>query len=231
MRVQIVRGLAGSEFGGAPTSQILLFFEGFPAAEAMNFVLRPTDTYERVDGKHGASREKEKDREREREGSPATGGSAVAAVQMGDGRFGVRLVDAKFSLPNADFEEKEKERRKERERAEKEGRAVVADGKRESGGGGGGAGGKEREKESSLTGKWRMSRASHSTPDANAYTAAEAEELHNRALELGLDKAVGVSGAGEAEALRRRFVHLDDLEFADMHDDVFIGFGSEQGES
>ena len=240
VRVQIVRGLSGSDFGGAPTSQILLFFDHFPAADAMNFLLRPTDAYERVDGKH-APKDKDRDRDRDRdrvdsrENSPALGGGggggAGGGGGGGDGRFGVRLVDAKFSLPNADFEEKEKERKKERERAEraaeKEGRADV---KRDSGGRE-----KERDRDRDSASKWRMSRsgnpnvAAGGSLDPNAY--ADTEELGRRAQELGLDVAVGIGGGRDAEALRRRFVCLDELEFAEMHDDVFVGFGSEQGES
>ncbi|KAI9692469.1 MAG: hypothetical protein M1822_006700 [Bathelium mastoideum] len=218
VRVQIVRGLSGSEFGGAPTSQILLFFEGFPAADAMNFQLRPTDAYERVDGK-ASSVWKDRDRDRDRESSPA--GSTAGASGAGDGRFGVRLVDAKFSLPHADFEEKEKERRKERERADKEGRGGSGEGKRDSGGRE-----KDRDKEN-VSARWRMSRSNHSTPEIGAY--GDGEELPSRAQELGLEKATGIAGGREAEALRRRFVCLElELEFAEMHDDVFVGFGSEQ---
>ncbi|KAL9091111.1 MAG: hypothetical protein Q9165_005038 [Trypethelium subeluteriae] len=230
VRVQIVRGLSGSDFGGAPTSQIALFFEGFPAADAMNFLLRPTDAYERVEGKH-APRDKEREKEREsREASPAIGGGGggggggAAGGVGGEGKFGVRLVDAKFSLPNADFEEKEKERRKEREKAERAAEKEGRDAKRDSGG-------RERERDKEKESRWRMSRSGHANAtgqDPNSY--ADGEGLERRAQELGLDAALGVGGGKDAEALRRRFVCLDELEFAEMHDDVFIGFGSEQGQ-
>ena len=225
VRIQIVRGLSGSEFGGAPTSQILLFFENFPAADAMNFQLRPTDAYERLDGKYAfkdKDKDKDKDRERERERetrdqSPAMGGG-------GDGKYGIRLVDAKFSLPNADFEEKEKERKKEREKAEKAAEKEGRDGKRDSGG-------REKDRDKENAGRWRMSRSINPPPTAlDSSGHADTEELGRRVQELGLDKAVGIGGGGDAEALRRRFVCLDELEFADMHDDVFVGFGTEQGE-
>ncbi|KAI9705294.1 MAG: hypothetical protein M1820_005293 [Bogoriella megaspora] len=195
VRVQIVRSLSGSEYGGAPTTQICLFFEGFAAAEAMNFVLRPTDAYERVDGKFHKEKDRERDREREREREVSRESSPAVA---GDGRFGIRLVDAKFSLPNPEAEEA----------------------------GGGKAREREREKESS---RWRMSRSgAHGVEgrfDANGNV--DGEEVGKRAQELGLNALGG--GAREAEVLRRRFVCLDELEFADMHDDVVVGFGSESG--
>ncbi|KAL9069504.1 MAG: hypothetical protein Q9157_006128, partial [Trypethelium eluteriae] len=125
-------------------------------------------------------------------------------------------------LPNADFEEKEKERRKEREKAERAAEKEGRDAKRDSGG-------KEKERDKEKESRWRMSRSGHGNAagqDPNAY--ADGEGLERRAQELGLDAALGVGGGRDAEALRRRFVCLDELEFAEMHDDVFIGFGSEQ---
>ncbi|KAF2434827.1 hypothetical protein EJ08DRAFT_432106 [Tothia fuscella] len=56
--------------------QLLAFFDDLSATEALNFHLKPVDVFERHDSKHGK------------------------------GRYGVRLVDAKFTLPKLDREEK-----------------------------------------------------------------------------------------------------------------------------
>jgi hypothetical protein len=56
--------------------QLLAFFDDFPQAEALNFVLKGMDVFERHEGKSGR------------------------------GRYGVKLVDAKFTLPKIDKEER-----------------------------------------------------------------------------------------------------------------------------
>jgi hypothetical protein len=56
--------------------QLLAFFEDFPQAEALNFVLKGMDVFERHEGKSGK------------------------------GKYGVKFVDAKFTLPKVEKEER-----------------------------------------------------------------------------------------------------------------------------
>jgi hypothetical protein len=56
--------------------QLLAFFDDFPQADALNFQLKGMDVFERTESKHGKS------------------------------RYGVKFVDAKFSLPKSEKEEK-----------------------------------------------------------------------------------------------------------------------------
>lgn len=65
-RIQVV----GDE--NAKVTQLLAFFEDFPAADSIGFMLKGVDVFEKVE---------------------------LKGEKGGGGRFGVRLVDAKFSLP------------------------------------------------------------------------------------------------------------------------------------
>ena len=128
-RVQIV--------GQGAVTQMIVFFEGWSIADALVLQLRGTDVYEKVKADKGR------------------GGNEGGA----GGRFGVKMVDAKFTLP-----------KKEKHEVGDEGTgadAVVAGGE-------------------------------------------------------------GTGGFGKG--VRRRFVNLEMLEYAEEHDDITIGFESEEGE-
>ena len=84
VRIQIIRR------DGDASALLLAFLEQFALTEAMCFKLLITDAFERVDG--GADGR----------------GKRLSEKEMGGAKWGVKLIDAKFSLPSTNSEKRDK---------------------------------------------------------------------------------------------------------------------------
>ena len=90
-------------------TRLLAFFDGYDLTDCLNFIVKSTDSFERVDGvkpakTHSAADEKESHRAKHK----SKGSEDHNFLSKGGGNhFGVKLVDAKFVLPGSGLDDED----------------------------------------------------------------------------------------------------------------------------